>query len=260
MDVRIVRRAGESFVQQDQKIGLSLAVLLIGFAGAFCFRHEVVVPQPPLALDGAEQLDQRIEHLPVRAYTELEGVRLPRERDRQRAAPDGPLSEVVASPRADHADDDRPDDRISTFRGPPEPLRVATHSRYIRPTLNIEMEAPVSSNHRDTKRPEVSRPAAAHNPTPTQHADTHPHEELSRTRVTSPPHSPSVAGADTLPRDEGLAMPTYVVRPGDTLSGLAQRFLGSTHRYHELYEINRDVLSDPDRLPQGAVLRIPPLR
>jgi len=49
----------------------------------------------------------------------------------------------------------------------------------------------------------------------------------------------------------------YVVQPGDTLSGLAGRFLGSTRRYLDLYEANRDILSSPDDLQVGMRLKIP---
>lgn len=49
----------------------------------------------------------------------------------------------------------------------------------------------------------------------------------------------------------------YIVQPGDTLTGLASRFLGSLTRYHEIYELNRDRLSGPDDLRIGMSLRIP---
>lgn len=52
---------------------------------------------------------------------------------------------------------------------------------------------------------------------------------------------------------------THTVRDGDTLPGIAERYLGSRERYRELYEANRDVLKGPDLLPIGAVLRIPSL-
>ena len=45
---------------------------------------------------------------------------------------------------------------------------------------------------------------------------------------------------------------------GDTLRRLAQRYLGSSDRYLEIYEKNRDVLLSPDLLPIGVVLEIPP--
>jgi nucleoid-associated protein YgaU len=50
---------------------------------------------------------------------------------------------------------------------------------------------------------------------------------------------------------------THKIIDGDTLAALAQRYLGSTARAHELFDANRDVLSDPELLPIGAELKIP---
>ena len=47
------------------------------------------------------------------------------------------------------------------------------------------------------------------------------------------------------------------VADGDTLSRLAVRYLGRVELYQQIYEHNRDILSSPDLLPIGAVLRIP---
>jgi nucleoid-associated protein YgaU len=44
---------------------------------------------------------------------------------------------------------------------------------------------------------------------------------------------------------------------GDTLDGLAQRYLGDAHRAEEIFELNRDQLRDPNILPVGRRLRIP---
>lgn len=49
----------------------------------------------------------------------------------------------------------------------------------------------------------------------------------------------------------------HKIADGDTLSGLAQRYLGSADRYHEIFELNRDVLTDENLLPIGTELRIP---
>jgi nucleoid-associated protein YgaU len=51
---------------------------------------------------------------------------------------------------------------------------------------------------------------------------------------------------------------THKVVDGDTLVRLAERYLGSGNRYREILEANRDVLPNPDILPIGVVLRIPP--
>lgn len=53
---------------------------------------------------------------------------------------------------------------------------------------------------------------------------------------------------------------THRIVDGDTLSGLAQRYLGSSARFREIFIANRDRLETPDVLPIGVVLRIPATR
>ena len=55
----------------------------------------------------------------------------------------------------------------------------------------------------------------------------------------------------------GDSGPTHKVTDGDTLTELAKQYLGSANRWNELYDYNRDVLTNPDLLPIGAELRIP---
>jgi hypothetical protein len=50
----------------------------------------------------------------------------------------------------------------------------------------------------------------------------------------------------------------HVIRDGDTLAGLAERYLGNAARKGEILALNRDTLRVSDELPIGAVLRIPP--
>jgi hypothetical protein len=50
---------------------------------------------------------------------------------------------------------------------------------------------------------------------------------------------------------------THVVVDGDTLSALAERYLGSTARAQEIYQLNRSVLPDPKLLPIGVELKLP---
>lgn len=61
------------------------------------------------------------------------------------------------------------------------------------------------------------------------------------------------------PGDGGQPSPrTHTVVDGDTLSELARRYLGTADRYLEIYQWNSDVLANPDVLPIGQLLRIPP--
>lgn len=50
---------------------------------------------------------------------------------------------------------------------------------------------------------------------------------------------------------------TYIVRPGDTLGKISIRFYGTSSRYMEIYNANRDKLSNPGSLTVGQELRIP---
>ena len=50
---------------------------------------------------------------------------------------------------------------------------------------------------------------------------------------------------------------TYTVKAGDTLSGIAQQALGDSTAYLEIFNLNRDQLSDPDKIKPGQVLKLP---
>lgn len=50
---------------------------------------------------------------------------------------------------------------------------------------------------------------------------------------------------------------SHTVARGETLSQIAQTHLGSAAKWREIYEANRGVIADPDRLKPGTVLRIP---
>jgi nucleoid-associated protein YgaU len=50
---------------------------------------------------------------------------------------------------------------------------------------------------------------------------------------------------------------TYTVKAGDTLGKIAKELLGSASAYPQIFEANRDQLSDPDKIKPGQVLKIP---
>ena len=49
----------------------------------------------------------------------------------------------------------------------------------------------------------------------------------------------------------------YTVVAGDNLSKIAKRFFGNANRWHEIFEANRDQISNPDMIRVGQVLKIP---
>jgi nucleoid-associated protein YgaU len=50
---------------------------------------------------------------------------------------------------------------------------------------------------------------------------------------------------------------TYTVEKGDTLSQIAKEQLGNASAWKQIFEANRDVLDDPDRIFPGQVLKLP---
>lgn len=50
---------------------------------------------------------------------------------------------------------------------------------------------------------------------------------------------------------------TYVVQPGDTLGSISRKFYGSSARYMEIYNANRDSLATPNSVTVGQTLIIP---
>lgn len=50
----------------------------------------------------------------------------------------------------------------------------------------------------------------------------------------------------------------YTVVRGDTLSRIAKEHYGNANKYPQIFEANRPMLSHPDKIYPGQVLRIPP--
>lgn len=61
------------------------------------------------------------------------------------------------------------------------------------------------------------------------------------------PAQPAAAPAET----------TYTVQAGDTLSKIAKQFYGDANKYMVIFEANKDMLKDPDKIRPGQTLRIP---
>ncbi len=68
---------------------------------------------------------------------------------------------------------------------------------------------------------------------------------------------PAPASAPVAPPAAAAAAKTYTVKAGDTLSAIAKAHLGSANAYMKIFELNKDQLSDPDKIKPGQVLRLP---
>jgi LysM repeat protein len=65
------------------------------------------------------------------------------------------------------------------------------------------------------------------------------------------------AHTDALLRHHQAQSRTYTVRPGDTLSEIAQRFYGNTADWTWIYNDNRSAIQNPNDIYAGEVLKIP---
>jgi nucleoid-associated protein YgaU len=63
---------------------------------------------------------------------------------------------------------------------------------------------------------------------------------------------------DVETEDGGKEMHFHTVEEGDTLSALAEEYLDAAARYQEIFDANKPLLTDPNKIYPGQVLRIPP--
>lgn len=85
-------------------------------------------------------------------------------------------------------------------------------------------------------------------------------EAAASVRTNASPASPQVAAAvaPSLPTDPlGPATKRVRVAAGETLSALAERYLGDPDAWPRIYELNRDQIDDPDQIDVGWVLIVP---
>ena len=65
--------------------------------------------------------------------------------------------------------------------------------------------------------------------------------------------------AGTAPSAAGAAAAVfYVVKSGDNLSKIAKEHYGDASKYGKIFEANKPMLKDPDKIYVGQTLRIPP--
>ncbi|HTI50468.1 MAG TPA: hypothetical protein VL475_05935 [Planctomycetaceae bacterium] len=221
-------------MQRDMKVGMALGVALVGIVGALFFRRDPAPPAPPPSLQGAEELDKQISEKAKSPY--IQG-----------------LDEFVDPPAPPPAQS-----QSATTKG------KAKGDAYKIPDFltgedEAEQRAFLSAKHSAAPDPIVPpgaagsrRPEGAGGPEP---APAHNRDWLPD--GVSSPSAPKSAPATAGNGDSGASRRTHVTQPGETLSGLAARYLGSSARYRELYEANRNVLRSPDDLPDGVTLVIP---
>ena len=59
------------------------------------------------------------------------------------------------------------------------------------------------------------------------------------------------------PEGETAKVEYYEIQSGDTLWAIASKFLGNGSKYTDIFEANREVIKDPDKIYPGQKIRIP---
>lgn len=63
---------------------------------------------------------------------------------------------------------------------------------------------------------------------------------------------------DNITTPAGTAANFYTVQKGDTLSAISKKQYGDPNKYNKIFEANKPMLTHPDKIYPGQVLRIPP--
>ena len=156
----------------------------------------------------------------------------------------------------------------------PKPTKAAeVHARAaapapkaVAPAPHVAPKAPMVANLPARPAPRRAAPSVAHDNTmslparPRRPAST-PDTSLAQ----APRETPQVAIPRRMPRPRIDAAPAaggnyYRVKPGDSLSLIAQRTLGSAKKWPQLYAANRDRVSNPRFIRAGQTLVLPASR
>ena len=223
-----------------------MGILLIGIVAALFFRNEPLLPTDLPAVRRERELNERLRERDVAVYlneskAENPDVDVPsdeqpwtlREVLRNMDERNKSLPSPVASSakRAASVPDGRPERSLDGFR------RIK------------DAQDEVLQNGSQTSPAAASVPVVAATSLPPLFPPTEPVPAVTDEGSTvAPPEFRIPENFDE-----------YVVRYGDTLSGIAQRMLGSQAKYQELFDANRDRMASPDRLEVGKPIRIPRL-
>ncbi len=157
------------------------------------------------------------------------------------------------------------------FRKSPTPesetpaVATSNSAARVEPALPADKPAPVSHLTGRIDPPEQARdvrsqPSASYNDRPGFGLSTMPPAGAGYSSLPAAggAASNSISSSASAAPGEGFSeLRRHKIADGDTLSGLAVRYLGSADRYREIYELNRETLANPDLLPIGTELKIP---
>ena len=228
----------------DRKIGFAMGILLIGIVAALFFRNEPLLQPDVPAVRRERELNEKLRERDVAVYLNESKADVPVMFDQSDEQPwtlrdvlqnmdernkSLPSPDASSGKRGVAATDGRPTASLDGFRRTKDARdQIALH----------RVEAPPAT---------ASEPVEARSSLPPLFPLTEPLPSI-------PAPDPAVAASEwQIPED----CDEYVVRFGDTLSGIAQQMLGSQAKYQQIFDANRDRMASPDKLEVGKPIRIP---
>ena len=258
----------------DRKIGFAMGILLIGIVAALFFRNEPLVDSSVPTVRRERELNQRLRERDVAVYLKDDAKETPKPESSDAEAETEPawtLRDVLKN--MDARNKSIPSPVVRSEKGLGKPRRKSETSET---DSNVEVIPRSRDEHRErtliadgslddesgviadtprTKLPPlmpVVEPIPGEKPTSKKSSSEKPGTD---DPVVEPAKDPvPVVKPDFQPPAE---FDEYVVKYGDTLSGIAQKMLGAQSRYQEIFEANRDRMASPDRLDVGKPIRIP---
>lgn len=238
-------------MQRDKVLGLSLAILLIGFAGAFCFRNETGSIFSGPQLQNPSALDKAISDKEgPKPYTgNLDTGNFTNRKPE--ATPTGVTLEGIEADTP-FASSTSNEPSMPAFANENAPKRDAWGTPdYLKPETGRSTRQNTRQQQTNSKPVSVSRGQSARQ----QDVWIPRHNQAWETDSTDEVNSSNNMNADDELPPQLAGM--HRVQPGDTLTGIASHYLGSSSRYVEIYDANRDTLKTPNDLRAGMLLRIP---
>lgn len=250
-------------MHQDKKVGLALALLVIGFVGAFCLRQEknttVEIPE----LNDPHYLDEQIADKDRTPYlgassTDLPETQLGSEQTLTGFAdsPQPIKGTDVAVPTISHTKPGGQSKASNADRWGemPDFLKEIELPENTEEEVTIENQfssSDLSDEAFEPNQPETANPPAG--------------PSRGNTEIRKPAHNNAwevnPAQSKTEPVNPGqrrqVQYRIHTVRSGETLSEISIRYLGTSRKYREIFNINRDQLRSPNDIREGMKLRIP---
>lgn len=243
-------------MHQDKKVGLALALLVLGFVGAFCLRQDqdttVQIPE----LNDPHYLDEQIADKDRTPYFDSQN------KDSQNT--------LLGSEQALTGIDDN--------------QRSSSDSNVHTPTISHTTSKKISNAERWAEMPEflkeIELPEEQFSNSNLEDSVFEPNPQQGTMRPTSqgstldPVHSssenikpqhnnawevnPAQQKPETRRREANQpSIRIHTVKSGETLSEISIRYLGSSKKYREIFNLNRDRLRSPNDIREGMKLRIP---